>query len=80
MMILRWESSSGNYRTPSSCPSCAQFLAAAKTISFFLAFFWGREYCYAIAMQLCKAIFRWLCVAEHVCFRCPLPLVPSAMC
>lgn len=43
MMILRWESSSGNYRTPSSCPSCAQFLAAAKTISFFLAFFSGER-------------------------------------
>jgi hypothetical protein len=49
MMILRWESSSGNYRTPSSCPSCAQFLAAAKTISFFLAFFFGGE---NTAMQL----------------------------
>lgn len=51
-----------------------------KLSPFFWLFFGGREYCYAIAMQLCKAIFRWLCVAEHVCFRCPLPLVPSAMC
>jgi hypothetical protein len=36
----------------------------------FFGFFWGKEYCYAIAMQLRKAKFRWLCVWQSTFASC----------